>query len=95
MVSKPQAPGGANRNATRAPALLSAFRVVRRRLAGNVLQRRLALGLTQEELAERAAMHWRLWQKIEAGQVNATLITLARLARALRVDVRELFDVQP
>lgn len=35
-------------------------------------------------------MHWRHWQKIEAGEVNATLHTLSRLCDALSVDVRDL-----
>ena len=36
-------------------------------------------------------MHWRLWQKIEAGDTNITLRTLSRVASALSVDARELF----
>jgi hypothetical protein len=35
-------------------------------------------------------MHWRHWQKIESGEVNATLRTLARVGAALGVDPAEL-----
>ena len=47
-------------------------------------------GLTLEEAGHRAAMHWRHWQKIEAGEVNATLRTLARVSDVLQVDPRDL-----
>ncbi len=53
-------------------------------------------GLTLEEVAHRAGMHVRHWQKIEAGEVNATLRTLARVADALEVDpTRLLRPVSP
>ena len=35
-------------------------------------------------------MHWRHWQKIEAGHTNLTLFTLVRVADALDVDPSEL-----
>ena len=35
-------------------------------------------------------MHWRLWQKLEAGDTNVTLRTLVRVAAALDVDPRDL-----
>lgn len=44
------------------------------------------------DAAERAGMHWRLWQKIEAGDTNATLQTLVRLAKALGVDAADLLS---
>lgn len=47
-------------------------------------------GLTLEQAAERAGMYWRHWQKVEAGEVNATLRTLERLAAALGVDAGAL-----
>ena len=40
--------------------------------------------------AESVGVHWRLWQKIEAGDANITLWTLVRVADALDVDPREL-----
>jgi hypothetical protein len=63
---------------------------LRRRLATNVRLLRARAGLTLEEAGYRAAMHWRHWQKIEAGEVNATLHTLVRVSAVLEVDPRDL-----
>jgi transcriptional regulator with XRE-family HTH domain len=60
------------------------------RLRINVRVLRIAAGLTLKKAAERAEMHWRHWQKIEAGAINLTLVTLVRLAKALQVDVAVL-----
>ena len=62
------------------------------RLAANVRRLRLARGLTLQAASERAQMHLRLWEKVEAGATSATLQTIARLAAALDVDARELLD---
>jgi hypothetical protein len=35
-------------------------------------------------------IHWRLWQKVEAGDTNITIRALARIAAALDVDPRDL-----
>ena len=67
-------------------------RELRRRLAASVAHYRAALGLTVEAAAERADLDRRHWQKVEAGETNATLRTLGRLTRALGVEVRRLFD---
>lgn len=66
-----------------------------RRLAVNVRRLRTAASLTVKQAAERAEMHWRHWQKIEAGQNNATLSTIVRVAAALHVTPAELFEKQP
>jgi transcriptional regulator with XRE-family HTH domain len=60
------------------------------RLRTNVRSLRLAAGLTVKKAAERAQMHWRHWQKIEAGQINITMLTLSRLAQVLKVDASAL-----
>jgi transcriptional regulator with XRE-family HTH domain len=60
------------------------------RLRINVRVLRIATGLTLKKAAGRAGMHWRHWQRIEAGRINLTLMTLGRLAEALRVDVAVL-----
>jgi transcriptional regulator with XRE-family HTH domain len=69
-----------------------AERRFRQRLAANVRQLRTAQGMTVEEAAGRAGMHWRHLQKIEAGEVNATLRTLARLADALGAPGGQLLE---
>jgi len=40
-------------------------------------------------------MHWRHWQKIEAGEVNVTLQTLVRLGESLNVDPSDLLREPP
>ena len=69
-------------------------RELRRLLAINVHRYRDTLGLSVEAAAERSDLDRRYWTKIEAGEANATLRTLARLSRALGVRVALLF-VQP
>jgi len=66
------------------------FHELRRRVGKNLCRLRAARGLTQLALAEAAGLHWRHLQKIEAGESNATLVTMARLADGLRVDALEL-----
>jgi transcriptional regulator with XRE-family HTH domain len=63
---------------------------MRQRLRVNVRTHRDAASLPVREVAARVKMHLRHWQKIEAGDVNITLMTLARLCVALGVDVKEL-----
>jgi transcriptional regulator with XRE-family HTH domain len=50
--------------------------------------------LTQEAAAERIGMYARHVQKIEAGEVNVTLETLFRFARAYGFEVPELFGAR-
>jgi len=59
-------------------------------LARNVRRRRNALKLTLAAASERVHLHWRHWQKIEAGDVNVTLDTLVRVAGALGVELHVL-----
>ena len=68
------------------------FEKIRRRLGLAVKKHRIAKGLTQEKLALQAEMGWRHLQKIEAGEVNATLLTLTQLAKALGVDPSKLLS---
>jgi transcriptional regulator with XRE-family HTH domain len=68
---------------------------LRRRLAENVRRLRKAKRLTIQEAAARAEIHWRMWQKVESRQSNATLFTLARLANPLDVDPKDLLYEPP
>ncbi len=62
-----------------------------RKLLGKAIRkRRLALGLTQEELAERADLHWTFISGIERGQRNVSIMRLYDIAIALDVRVRDL-----
>lgn len=68
---------------------------LRARVAANVRIRREAAKLTVEEAAHRAGIHWRHWQKVEAGETSATLRTVARISNALEVEPGELLAPVP
>lgn len=55
-----------------------------------VREQRKALGLTQEELAHEAQLHWSYIGQVERGQTNLTLHNLLRIASALQVDPSRL-----
>ena len=63
---------------------------LRRLLSRSVRRRRERMNLTLETASQRSGVHWRHWQKIEAAEVNVTLETLARVAKALDVHVYSL-----
>jgi transcriptional regulator with XRE-family HTH domain len=67
----------------------------RRRVRLNVRALRDAASLTQRQAAARVKMHRRLWQKVEAGTTNITLLTLGRLGIALGVDPVTLLQEPP
>lgn len=56
----------------------------------NLTRLRLGAGLTQERLAERAAISSRYLQKIEAGWMGCSLAVLVRLRRALNASWNDL-----
>ncbi len=66
------------------------FHDLRRRVAHNMARLRKRRRLSFAELGQRAGLHWRHLQKIEAAESNVTLVTLARLADGLGVDGGEL-----
>ncbi len=73
-----------------APEPRSTEKDLRRWLARNVRDRRERMGLSLHRAAEISDLHWRHWQKVEAGECNATLATLQRLADALSVNAEVL-----
>jgi transcriptional regulator with XRE-family HTH domain len=48
--------------------------------------------LSQRDLAKRSGVSHVTIAKIEAGRMSPTVATLEKLARALRIKVRELLD---
>ncbi len=71
--------------------LSAACEKLHERLSHNVLRLRKARRWTQEEAAHQTEMSTRLLQRIEAGETNVTLTTLARLVEGFGVDVLDLF----
>ena len=59
-------------------------------LGDRVRARRRELGLSQQDLAERAALHWTFVGQVERGQRNLSLNNLLKLARALDLDAAVL-----
>ena len=63
----------------------------RRALGRRVRRLRTGLRLSQEQLAERAGLHWTHISGIERAQYNLKLSTLTRVARGLDISISELF----
>jgi len=64
-----------------------AFPAISKRFGIAVRNRRIALDLTQELLAERAGLHATYVGMIERGIRNPTLDVAERLAKALKVEL--------
>jgi transcriptional regulator with XRE-family HTH domain len=64
---------------------------VRERFGFAVKSRREELGLTQEDLADRAGIHRTYLSDVERGSRNICLINIARIAAALSLPASELF----
>jgi hypothetical protein len=61
------------------------------RFAASVRTLRGSMSLTLEAAAEKANVHWRHWQRMEAGEANVTIETIALVANTLQVDPSTLF----
>lgn len=61
-------------------------------LGAEVKRRRSKLGISQEELGERAALHRTYVSDVEAGKRNLSLESLERLASALGSSLSSVFD---
>lgn len=62
----------------------------RARFARLLRSRRLALGLSQEALAEGAGLHRTYVGSVERAERNVSIDNMERLASALRVDIADL-----
>jgi transcriptional regulator with XRE-family HTH domain len=66
---------------------------IRERFGFAVKLRREELGLTQEDLADRAGIHRTYLSDVERGSRNLSLINIERLALALALPISELFQL--
>ena len=64
---------------------------IRERFGYAVKVRREALGLTQEDLADKAGIHRTYLSDVERGTRNLSLVNIERLAAGLSILMSELF----
>lgn len=67
-------------------------KAAREALGAAIAERRLALGLSQEELAFRAEMHRSYLGDVECGKRNLSLKNILKIAKALGVSAAALFS---
>lgn len=60
-------------------------------LGRRIRKLRLARRWTLEQAAEASDIDLKHWQKLEAGAINVTLVTLVRIAAGLDVPIAALF----
>lgn len=60
-------------------------------LGRRIRELRKARGLTQEQLGERTGINYKYLGAVERGQENPTVKVLEKIAKVLRVELRELF----
>lgn len=65
---------------------------VRERFGTAVKFRREELGLTQEDLADKAGVHRTYLSDVERGTRNLSLVNIEKLAAALSVTMSKLFE---
>jgi DNA-binding XRE family transcriptional regulator len=58
----------------------------------HVKKLRLTANLTQEQLADEAKISLNTVNTLEAGKLNVSIATCFEIAKALKVDTKELFD---
>lgn len=63
-----------------------------RKIATRIKELRKSSALTQEQLAEKANIDYKFFQKIENGTRNITVNTLIRICDSLNVSLKDFFD---
>lgn len=64
------------------------------KFGNKVRERRVALGLSQEELASRAGVHRTYVGMIERAEKNITLENIHKIAKALEIPLEKLMDLK-
>lgn len=62
------------------------------KIAARIKELRKSSDLTQEQLAEKANIDYKFFQKIETGKRNITVNTLIRISSSLDVTLKDFFD---
>jgi len=63
-----------------------------RKIANRIKELRKISALTQEQLAEKANIDYKFFQKIETGKRNITVNTLIRICDGLNVTLKDFFN---
>ena len=71
---------------------MSRKRNVRQIFGENLRRHRHALGLSQEELAEKAGLHRTYIGSVERGERNVSIDNMERLALAVEATIKRLLD---
>jgi transcriptional regulator with XRE-family HTH domain len=64
---------------------------VKARVSRNIQRIRREKDLSQEEVAHRASIHQTYLSGVETGKRNPSILVVERIAKALGVDVSEIF----
>jgi transcriptional regulator with XRE-family HTH domain len=64
---------------------------IRARFGRRLRELRRERGLSQEELAFRSGLHRTYLSSVERGERNVAVVNIERLARALEIDMCDLF----
>ena len=64
------------------------------RLGKNLKHYRLDKSYTQEKLAEKIGVHPTYIGKLESGKNNPSIMLLYKISRALRIELKDLFDFE-
>lgn len=67
---------------------------VLRLVGGRIKDIRRSMGLSQDQLGEKCGFHNSYIGGVERGERNVSLENLAKIADALHVEMKELFDFQ-
>jgi DNA-binding XRE family transcriptional regulator len=62
------------------------------KIATRIKELRKSSDLTQEQLAEKANIDYKFFQKIETGKRNITVNTLIRICDSLNIALRDFFN---
>lgn len=66
------------------------FKAIQEQLGTSVRLLREEHGMTQQVAADKSGINVRHWQKLEAGEINVSLITLYRVAELFKVEIAEI-----